>query len=153
MRYLVGKPITSVSAYSNRLGTLDFPKDKTTAALFQFEGGTVGQVTVTYEAHWARGPKGGQIDDHFRLLGTKGMIVGNRVARDGQDGWETVPEDKSAIVTGINGCVEAFLKAIVEGVPVAVSGREGFASIAAAVAADESAASGQPTVPAPADFA
>ena len=60
VRYLVGKPITSVSAYSNRMGTLSFPKDKTTAALFQFEGGTVGQVTVTYEAHW---PRGGQIDD------------------------------------------------------------------------------------------
>ncbi len=150
MRYLVGKPITSVSAYSNRLGTLDFPKDKTTAALFQFEGGTIGQVTVTYEAHFA---KGGHTDDHFRLIGTKGMIVGNQVARDGQDGWETVPGDKSAIVTGIKGCVEAFLKTIVEGVPVAISGREAFASIAAAVAADESAASGQPTVPAAADFA
>jgi UDP-N-acetylglucosamine 3-dehydrogenase len=149
MRCLMGKPITSVSAYSNRLGTMDFPKDKTTAALYQFEGGAIGQVTVTYEAHW---PKGGRTDDHFRLIGTKGMIVGNRVGRDGQDGWTTLPQDQSEIVTGIKGCVDSFLKAIVEDVPVPVSGREGFASLAACVAADESAATGQPTVPAPSDF-
>lgn len=149
VRYLVGKPIVSVSAYSNRLGTLSFPKDKTTAALFQFEGDTIGQVTVTYEAHW---PKGSQIDDHFRLIGTKGIIVGSQVARDGRDGWDALPVDRSPIVTGTKGCVEAFLKTIVEGVPVAVSGREAFASLAACVAADESAASGQPTVPARADF-
>ena len=77
VRCLIAKPIDSVSAYSNRLGTLEFPKDKTTAALYRFEGGTIGQVTVTYEAHW---PKGSPIDDHFRLVGTKGMIVGDRVA-------------------------------------------------------------------------
>jgi predicted dehydrogenase len=149
-RYLVGKPITSVSAYSNRLGTLVFPKDKTTAALFQFKGGTVGQVTVTYEAHW---PKGGHIDDHFRMIGTKGMIVGNQVAQDGRDGWEVLPGDKSGIVTGTYGCVAAFLKSIIEGEPVPITGREAFASLAAAAAADESSASGQPAVPANADFA
>ena len=148
-RYLVGKPIVSVSAYSNRMGTLSFPKDKTTSALFQFAGGTIGQVTVTYEAHW---PKGDHIDDHFRLVGTKGMIIGSRVARDGRDGWDALPEDQSAIVTATKGCVEAFLKTIVDGVPAPVSGREAFASLAACVAADESAASGQPTTPASADF-
>ncbi len=149
MRHLIGNPITSVSAYSNRLGTMDFPKDKTTAALYQFEDGAIGQVTVTYEAHW---PKGGRTDEHFRLVGTKGMIVGNRVARDGQDGWTTLPQDSSEIVTGIKGCVDDFLKAIMEDAPVAVSGREAFASLAACVAADESAATGQPATPARADF-
>ena len=149
MRYLVGKPITSVSAYSNRLGTLEFPKDKTTAALFQFEGGIIGQVTVTYEAHW---PKGSRTDDSFRLLATEGMIMGNRFGRDGQDGWTSLPQDQSETVTGIKGCVDAFLKAIVEGTAVPVSGREAFASLAACVAADESVASGKPIIPARADF-
>lgn len=148
-RYLVGRPITSVSAYSNRLGTLEFPKDKTTAALYQFEGGIIGQVTVTYEAHWARGER---YDDHFRLVATKGMILGNQVARDGHDGWTSLPQDKSGIVTGTKGSVDAFLKAIVESASVPVSGREAFASLAACVAADESAATGQPTMPASADF-
>ncbi len=149
LRYLIGRPITSVFAHSNCLGSLQFPKDKTTAALFQFEGGAIGQVTVTYEAHW---PKAGSIDDRFRLVGTKGLIVGNRVARDGREDWENLPSDRQGSVAGTRGSVEAFLRSISTGEPVAVSGREGFASLAACVAADESAATGKPTVPALADF-
>jgi predicted dehydrogenase len=145
LRHLIGRPIQSVCAYSNRLGTLDFPKDKTTAALFRFEDSTIGQVTVTYEAHW---PKAGAVDDHFRLVGTKGMVVGFRVARDGRDDWEDLPRDEDALYTGTLGCVEAFLRSIVDGAPVPVPGRDAFASLAAGVAVDESAASGKATVPA-----
>jgi len=150
VRHLIGRPIVSVSAYSNRLGTMDFPKDKTTAVLFRFEGDAIGQVTVTYEAHWPRG----RADDHFLLIATKGVIQGNRVGRDGAGDWEDLPGDPSEIERGCRGSVEAFLKALVTGAPVPVTGREAFATLAAAVAADESAANGgQPAVPAPADFA
>ena len=149
LRYFVRRPIQSVCAYSNQIGTLEFPKDKTTAALFQFEGGTIGQVTVTYEAHW---PKAGLIDDHFRLVGTKGLIVGSRVARDGRDDWHDLPQDREPSVTGTLGCVRAFLRSVLEGAPVAVTGRDAFASLAACAAADESAATGRLTAPAPADF-
>ncbi len=45
-----------------------------------------------------------------------------------------------------------FIQAIVEDRPVAIPGREAFASLAACVAADEAAATGRPAVPAPADF-
>lgn len=145
LRFLIGKPIKTVTAFSNRLGTLDFPKDKTTSALFQFEGGIIGQVTVTYEAHW---PRGARPDDHFRLVGTRGLIVGDRVGRDGLAGWETLPKDASGIVTGSHGCVTAFLEAIVHGRPVAVDGRDAFASLAACVAADVSArGNGQSVTP------
>lgn len=144
VRYLVGKPIASVSAYSNRIGTLAFPKDKTTAALFQFEGGSIGQVMVTYEAHW---PKGERTDDHFRLVAARGMVVGNRVGRDGLDGWETLPTDASEIETGSKGCVDAFLDSVANGLPVAIGGPDAFASLAACVAADTSAAKGEPVVP------
>jgi len=150
LRFLVGRPIVSVCAYSNRLGTLAFPAAKTTAALYQFEGGAIGQVTVTYEAHW---PKAGVIDDQLRLVATQGMIVGDRVAIDGGDDWEVLPKDEQGIVTGTSGCVKNFLEAITADAPVAVDGREAFASLAACVAADESAATGRPTVPAPEDFA
>jgi len=150
LRHLIGRPLESVFAFSNRMGALAFPKDKTTAALYRFEGGAVGQVTVTYEAHW---PKAGAIDDHFRLVATKGLIVGNRVARDGREEWEMLPGDHNEIAVSIRGCVDAFLRSILDGVPVAMSGREAFASLAACVAADESAATGRPTTPARADFA
>ncbi len=152
LRYLIEKPIESVVAYSNHLGTLDFPKEKTTAALFKFAGGAIGQVTVTYEAHWPKVGRVGRINDHFQLVGTKGMIVGNRVALDDQDSWEELPYDQQAIVTGTRGCVTAFLRTIVEGTPVAVSGREAFASLAACIAADEAAMTGQPSVPASTHF-
>lgn len=145
LRFLIGKPIQSVTAFSNRLGGLDFPKDKTTSALYQFEGGVIGQVTVTYEAHWPKGPRQ---DDHFRLVGTRGIIVSDQIGRDGLSGWEILPKDASEIETGSQGCVHAFLDAIVNGAPVAVSGRDAFASLAACVAADVSArGNGQPVVP------
>ncbi|MCZ6632768.1 MAG: Gfo/Idh/MocA family oxidoreductase [bacterium] len=144
VRFLMDRPIVSVSAYSNRIGTLKFPKDKTTAALFQFEGDAVGQVTVTYEAHW---PKGKRLDDHFRLVGTRGLVVGDQVGRDGLSGWETLSTDASEIVTGCAGCVHAFLDSVVHGTEVAVSGQDAFDSLAACVAADESAAKGEPVVP------
>ncbi len=145
LRYLIDRPIRSVYALSNRLGSLQFPKDKTTSALYSFAGGAIGQVTVTYEAHW---PPSGAIDDHFRLVGTRGMVVGDQVARDGQSAWEPLPRDANELVAGTRGCVEAFLASLLHGAAVAVSSREAFASLAACVAADESAASGQPTVPA-----
>lgn len=140
LRYLIDTPIVSVSAYSNRLGTLEFPKDKTTAAIYQFEGGTIGQVTVTYEAHWPG--RGKQIDDHFRLIGSQGIIVGNQVAKDGQADWESLPEDASEIVTGSHGCVTAFLDTLLHDAAIAVTGQDAFDSLAAAAAADESAANG-----------
>ena len=146
LRFLIGKPLKSVTAFSNRLGSLSFPKDKTTSALFQFEGGIIGQVTVTYEAHW---PKGARPDDHFRLVGTRGLIVGDQIGRDGLAGWETLPSDTSGIATGSHGCVNAFLDAIVNDTPIPIDGHDAFASLAACVAADVSArGNGQAVVPA-----
>lgn len=149
LRHFVGRPIESVCAYGNRIGSLDFPNDKTTTALFRFENGAIGQVTVTYEAHW---PKAGAIDDHLRLVGTKGMVVGLRAVRDGRDDWQDLPRDPDPIVTGTSGCVKAFLRSALEGAPAAITGRDAFASLAACVAADESAATGKFVAPARADF-
>ena len=149
LRFLIGRPIVSVAAFSNRLGTLAFPLAKTTSAIYQFEGGAIGQVTISYEAHW---PQGNHLDDSFRLIGSTGLIVGHQAAWDGHEGWEPLPREQNAVAEGSRGCVAAFLKTLVEGAPVAVTGRDAFASLAAAVAADESAATGQKTAPAPADF-
>jgi predicted dehydrogenase len=144
LRYLIDRPIRSVFAFSNRLGLLEFPTDKTTAALYQFEGDVIGQVTVTYEAHR---PAGSPPSTGFCLVATKGMVVGNRVALDDTGQWEDLPRDEREIVTGTYGCVRSFVQAILHNAPVAISGREGFASLAACVAADMSAASGKPVVP------
>ena len=145
LRYLIDRPITGVAAFSNRLGTLEFPKEKTTAAIFHFEGDIIGQVTVTYEAHW---PKAGAIDDHFRLVATRGMVVGNQICWDGRPEWQELPSDAQETLVGSQGCVAAFLASVVDGAPVAVTARDAFASLAAAVAADQAAAANRLTLPA-----
>jgi predicted dehydrogenase len=149
LRYLMDRPITSVFALSNRMGTLAFPAAKTTSALYQFAGGGIGQVTVTYEAHRK---KGGPSDTDFHLVGSKGVVMGDYVTWDARNDWERLPQDERGIVTGTFGCVADFLQAIRQDRPVAVSGREAYASLAACVAADEAAATGISTIPAPADF-
>jgi len=146
VRTLVQRPIISVSAFANRLGELDFPKDKTTAALFRFADDIVGQVTVTYEG---RAPARKAIDDHLRILGTKGSIFGNKVYREGAEDWETIPVEPGEIVEGIKGCVDSMLQSIATDRPVAVSGEDAFDSLAAACAADTAAANGQVQTPEP----
>ena len=143
-RHLVGKPIRKVSAFANRLGDLDFPKDKTTAAIFDFEDGVVGQVTVTYESRW---PSGKPIDDHLRILGTKGSIFGNQYYVEGSEDWQQIEVERSEIVLGIKGCVDAFVDSVADGSPIPITGKDAFDTLAAACAADQSAATGQTQTP------
>ncbi len=145
LRFLIDRPIRSAFAYSNRLGGLAFPADKTTAALYRFDGDTIGQVTVTYEA---RRPAGGPPLPFFCLVATEGMVVGDRFALQRTGQWEDLPSDEGGIRIGTAGCVHAFLEAIVHDRPVPISGRDAFASLAACVAADQSAARGVAVVPA-----
>lgn len=150
VRYLVGEPVASVMAYANRLGDMAFPKDKTTAALFSFPSGAIGQVTVTYEAHW---PPSHRVDGHaFRLIGTRGVIMGDRMAVDGVDAWTEIPETENPLVTGVLGCIAAFVDALLHDAPMPITGRDAYESLAAALAADESAATGRAVVPERADF-
>jgi predicted dehydrogenase len=141
IRHLMGDEIESVAAFGNRLGDLEFPKDKTTAALFRFRNGAIAQVTVTYVA---KPKKGRSHAGSFVLTGTKGAVVDSRVARNGREEWENLPRDGGY---GVRGCVHEFLKAIVNGTEVPVTGRDAFASLAACVAADESSATGRVVKP------
>jgi predicted dehydrogenase len=149
LRYFVGRPVVSAFALGNHLGGLEFPGDTTTAALFRFAGGAIGQVTVSYEAHW---PAGGAAGGQLCLIGTEGLIVDGRLAGDAAEGWRNLPPDEDGLLVGTRGCVDAFLESVLTGAPAPVDGREAFASLAACVAADEAAAAGRPVEPAPADF-
>ncbi len=143
-RHYVQRPIEAVSAFSNKLGDLDFPRDKTTAALFRFEGDVVGQVTVTYESQQ---PRSHRLDDHFRVIGTTGTIMGDKVYRVGEDDWEDLSGLDHGIRAGIAGAVLAFIDAVAHGAQIPVTGEDAFASLAAAEAADQSAATGETTRP------
>lgn len=153
VRHLVGRPILSVSGHKNSLGTLEFHGHRTEAALFAFEGGAIGVVSASYEVHWPRQEANTNLtDEFFRLVGSRGVILGGRVARDGREGWEDLPLDSPRVPSGIHGCAKAFLEVLVEGKPVPTPGREAFASMAAAFAVEESAETGRPAVPVSADF-
>ncbi|HEY5140593.1 MAG TPA: Gfo/Idh/MocA family oxidoreductase [Methylococcales bacterium] len=150
IRHLIGSEIESVAAFANRLGdlrlgNLEFPKDKTTAALFQFRNGAIGQVTATYVAR----PKKGRIKaGEFVITATKGAVVDSRVARNGNDEWEDLPWDfNDNDDAGVQGCLEAFLNMLLFGTEPPVTGRDAFASLAACVAADESSATGRVVKP------
>lgn len=140
LRFLIDRPIETISASSNRLGGLDFPEAKTTATVFGFEGGAVGQTAVSYEAHW---PEGGRPDDHLLLVATRGVVFGRQVKRDQDEGWQDLPRDPIEIAAGIAGAVNAFIEAVVEGHEVPVGVRDGYATLAACIAADEAAATGR----------
>jgi predicted dehydrogenase len=144
VRFLVGRPVAGAFGYGNRLGGMTFPADKTTSALFRFEGGAIASVTVTYEAHW---PKAGAIEDIFRMVTTKGVIVGNQVSVDGRDEWRTIPKDDNPIPESSRVLTHRFIDAVVENRAVDVPVYEGFLSLAAAVAADRSGVEGRELAP------
>ena len=116
-RHIAGKDIRSVAGFSNQLGELGFPKDKTTSA-------------VTYEGRW---PARKFIDDHLRILRTKSSVFGNRIYTEGQDDWKEIPVGKNVIVTSIKGCVDTFVHSVTSNAPIAVTGEDTFTTLAAAV--------------------
>ena len=148
LRFLVGRPLLGVSAVGNRIGSMEFPADKTTATVLRFEGGVIGQTAVSYECHWPKDRPA----EHFLLVASGGVVSGGKVARDGRDGWEELPVDASEIAVGCGGSVDAFIDAVINGSAVPVQPRDAYATLAACVAADESAATGRTVVPDPADF-
>jgi predicted dehydrogenase len=141
IRFILGQRATRVYASGNRLGDLDFPREKTVVATIDFDGGCVAQLAATYVARW---PKAGEIADQLRIVGTKGMVIGDRYAYDGMDTWSTLPIEGNTVEVGTRGCVEAFVEAIVNESPVPISGEEALASLEVCFAADDSVATGQP---------
>jgi UDP-N-acetylglucosamine 3-dehydrogenase len=139
IRFILGQRATRVYASGNSLGDLQFPREKTVIATIDFEGGCVAHLAATYVARW---PKAGEIADPLRIIGTKGMAVGNRYSHDGVDGWVSLPTEGNGVEDGTKGCVNAFVDAVVNDSEVPISGAEALASLEVCFAADESVASG-----------
>jgi predicted dehydrogenase len=141
IRYLTGREVTSVYALGNRAGDLEFHGDKTIVAVFSLEGGVLAQVTGSYVA------APGAPAQPMSILGTRGMVCDGRLLRfDGPP--EDVGDGAEGLATwGVPACVTSFVDAIVDDAPVPIDGRDAFASLAACVAADESARTGLPVRP------
>jgi len=149
VRHMVGKRVKRVAAFSNNLGTLVFPKDKTIAAIFQFEGNILGEVSVTYEAHRRSLHEGENI---FYVVGTKGTASRDRIICDEWETWEALPQDADPISAGVFRLVDSFVDTLAHGAPLLVTAREAYESLAICVAADEAARLGEITVPEDPDF-
>jgi predicted dehydrogenase len=143
VRHLVGRPITSVFAFGNDKGKLKFSGNKTVSAIYQFEGGAIATVAVSYVA--TEGTDGSA--SFFRLLGTKGTVIGDKVVYEGGVEKESLSSHEASLESGCGRCSELFLEAVLEDRPVAVEPEDAFDSVAACAAADESCSTGKVVVP------
>ncbi len=135
VRWLSGREVVSVRALGNRIGDIGFHHNKTVIALFELEGGIIGEVTFTYEA---TPPLGGE---KVTAIGSRGMIEDWRFStRDGQQQRiETKGENE---FTGSVLAVEAFVDAMASGIAMPVPGEEAVRSLAVALTVDRACASG-----------
>ncbi|MER9533836.1 Gfo/Idh/MocA family oxidoreductase [Mesorhizobium sp. M0309] len=141
VRFIVGQQASRVYASGNHLGDFDFPRQKTVVATIDFTGGCIAQVGASYVARW---PKAGEVPDQIRLIGTKGVLIGDRYSHDGENEWRYLPTLGNTIEDGTKGCLDAFVDALANERSMAVSGEDALASLTLCFAAVESAASAPP---------
>jgi predicted dehydrogenase len=134
--YLTGKTPQSVMAVGNSLGEIEWHSDKTVSALYQFEGGTIGQASLTYES------TPGLFRDELRIVGTRGAVNLDRWKTRASTEVHEIEYEPHAIHAASARCVHSFVRSVLEDGPVAVTGEEGFYTLAAGIAADRSCASG-----------
>lgn len=129
VRWLSGREAKSVRALGNRIGDLEFHHNKTVVALFELEGGVIGEVVFTYEE---TPPLGGE---SVTVLGSQGMLRQGRF-RDRAGAEETISMAGENEFSGSERAVEAFVDAIVAGAPMPVPGEEAVRSLALALEVD-----------------
>jgi len=79
-------------------------------------------------------------------------VYGDQYKLDADAEWHTLPVDDMEIATGCVGSVDAFLHGIAQDEEPPVTARDAYATLAACIAADESAATGVVRVPDPEHF-
>ena len=138
----------------NHLAYADFPADDCVIGVFKLAGGAIGKVTQTYASMRGRDPR----DLRITLHGTRGSIEDERLFSrewypDESDlevadrkPWREVPPVESTEVSH-QATIRYLVDCLLEGRQPALDGREGARTVAACLAAIESAASGQPVRP------
>lgn len=143
LRFLTGETPVSVRAVGNSIGELAFPSEKTVAALFAFAGGTIGQVTASYEARW---PQSGGRPDQLRILGSKGAVMGDEYVTDPSGQWQPLPGDENEFLTGVGRSVSAFVDVLANGAQIPVTGEDALASLELCLAVDRATRTGEVVV-------
>ena len=143
----VDNPVVEVSAYGapHRGDNPDWGFEPTTVMLCKFADGTIGKVASVLDCAMP-------YQFNVNVLGTQGTIRDNRVWSEklfpGQTGWAEIPTilPDSGDVTHhpFNGQMEAFVAAILDGVPVLPDLDDAMKTHELIFAADRAAASGSP---------
>lgn len=141
IRHLVNRPLRSVFAMGTRNGVIDIDADTTMTILMRFDGDIYGQVTLTYEARWPENT--GEIPSSFRVQCDHGMILGNQYVVEGDSNWTQLPTNPEPVLEGSREAVRSFVTSIVNETPPVVTARDAFNSLAACIAAEESARTGK----------
>lgn len=150
VRWIAGEP-AEVFAYSNHHMLPDWPVDDCTIAVYKFKSGAIGKVFCSI---------GCKRPYTMRSVfyGSMGTIVCDNTSSEIQLYTTSLPEAKGFIKLpvdlnshNVRQEVDELIKAIQEGQPVATDGREGARTVAACLAAVESARTGKP-VSVPADL-
>jgi predicted dehydrogenase len=134
--YLTGKTPRSVTAFGNGLGELTWYADKTVSALYQFDGGAIGQASFTYES------TPGLFREDLRILGSKGAVNLDRWKTRDSPEIHAIEYEPNAIHAASARCVHSFIDSVLTDRPVAISGEEAFLTLAAGIAADQSCVRG-----------
>jgi predicted dehydrogenase len=144
MRYFLGE-VSTVVAMGNHFAAPEMPADDCVAALYRTSAGHIGQVLVA----------GGAKRPHAATLainGTRGSALASNVSSRAQvwltrveelgDQWMTIPAGVNT--DPVRAQMDHFLGCVRDDLEPLVNGEEGMRAVAAALAAIESTASGQP---------
>lgn len=142
MRYLAGREVATVMAQGNRVGDLAYWHQKTVAAIFRFaDAPTIGNLIFSYEGMPGM-TRGGTV-----VIGSRGMIGQGRF-RDRETGEEEdLTEGLNLALNSHQACAHSFLDTLCQNMPIAVTGEDAFASVAAAAAVDKACETGEVVVP------
>jgi len=141
LRWISGKEIVAVAAYSNRVAFPEMRHDDCMAALFRFEDGSIAKVAALYGPRCGRPPF-----CNLRLYGTKGTVERDCIALSaGAD--DVHPEFKPVEAERVKGHpydaeIADWLGAIVDDRPVRTGLHDGANSTLAALCAVRAAAEG-----------
>jgi predicted dehydrogenase len=153
IRWIAGD-VEEAFAYSNHKCLTDWPVDDCTIACFKFKNGMIGKVFLSIGCRMP-------YDHSWRVCGTKGTMMGDIEQEnvklylhriDGMSGFTEIPVVKQEAVVTLSGRkthppivaeVNEFIDCVLGRKPLVMDAREGARTVAACLAAIESAKTGK----------
>lgn len=140
IKWLGGDKVVEIAAFGNNIGELDYYAPTTVSTLFRFANGTIGEFTISYQAHW---PDRKMDNSHaFALIGSSGMVYGPRYSTDDSPGWNHFEFPADAVQEGSYACVDTFIDVILNDKPIPVTAEDAHESLELGVAVNRAVSTG-----------